>query len=173
MHYKVYTETLDQVWKKEERSLFFAGSKTADDVIDHAKIRFSPLSCIISIMTRSLTVSICHQSLSQCQHACCAKGKSGRLFRVLRFGFWDRMSKLFNSICQSERVRILGWISDRGIRCDSSRSLIYLISSLGCQILWLHFPDTSVIPPANDFSHHIFICQNSSVIFVWTTEDWF
>lgn len=52
----------------------FAGSKTADDDIDdqiYAKINFSSLSCIIVIiMTQSLSVPICHQSLRQRRREC-------------------------------------------------------------------------------------------------------
>lgn len=104
----------------------FAWSKTADDDTDDTglcknKFFFS----VYYYYHHHDPIPDCFHlspSLSQRHHGCWAKGRMGRHFKAVKFSFWDKMSKLLNSICQSERARTCRMIPDRRIGCDSSRS---------------------------------------------------
>lgn len=104
----------------------FAWSKTADDDIDvqvYGKKLF--FFSVYYYYHHHDPIPACFHlspSLRQRHHGCWAKGRMGRHFRAVKFIFWDKMSKLLNWICQSERARICHMIPDRRIGCDSSRS---------------------------------------------------
>lgn len=108
------------------------------------------------------------QSTSSCM---LSQRQDGTAFQSFKIQFLGQNVKTVKfNLSEWERARIHRLIPDRGIGCDSSRSsnlsnLIAGVSNLSSDFTFSS-PDTSIISPANDFSHHIFICQNSSVFWV-------